>query len=253
MKKEDLSAAMTYIAEKYIEEADMFDMKNRNKIKRPLSKIAIAAIIAGCILFSCVAYAGISYIDWDAYISFFDDNGVENKIPVSEKAFFKVIPEDIPIVKEMENKLPMLKDDVEKILKFDILGSSLCDEYVIYNYDTLLNKKSNTVARVDLWCPEFIKIDENKNIDMSVHILSTNAEEGFIIPFIEGIDAAGGKVFVEEYLIASLNTKAVIYTVEDVPTLFRVAFVYDDIYYELTANNYNLSEFKEVLESLSND
>lgn len=252
MKKEELSAAMTYIDEKFIDEAENYNMKTRKFVNKRLSKVIIAAIITAIAVFGCVAYAGISYTDWDAFISFYNKNGEETKISVSDSAFFKDLPEDIPVLGESDPKIPMSENQLEETLGFDVLGSNLSQPNTTYYYSTLKNKKSNDVAKVHLYCPYLIKENETKHVDMLVNILGRKAEEGFILPFIEGVDAAGGKVFIEEYYIPSLSVKSVIYTYEDVPESLNVTFVYDNIYYQINSENYSLSELKEVLSSLEN-
>ena len=85
---------------------------------------------------------------------------------------------------------------------------------------------------------------------MSVDILSTDAEEGYILPFIEGKDAAGEKTYVETYELKSLSVSAVIYTLEWQKERLTATFVYDDLYYIFIADNYTLDEFKAILNTL---
>ena len=87
MKKEELSAAMSDIDIKFIEEAENYNMSKRKIIKRPLSRMAVAAIVIGCLVFGGVAYAGTTLTDWKSVISFFDDKffkKVENKTKVDK-------------------------------------------------------------------------------------------------------------------------------------------------------------------------
>lgn len=250
MKKEDLSAALSDISEKYISEAESYDMSNKNIIRRPLSRIAVAAIIIGCLVFGSAAYAGVTLTDWEAVISFFDDKGNETQVTVSDRAFFKELPDGLPVPGDGEPMTSMTKDEVENLLGFKILDSELTGESTVFNYDAYINYNSSSVAVVKLWVPRFITEDETKSINMSVSILSTNAEEGYIYPFIEGNDAMGGKAYQETYTIDALDIDAVMYTHSDNPSRLNATFVYDDIYYHFIAENYTLDEFKAVLDTL---
>ncbi len=249
MKKEDLSVAMSNIDVKFIEEAENCNMTKRKIIKRPLSRLAVAAILLGCLVFSGVAYAGATLTDWESVISFFDKDGNETKVTVSDEAFFKELPDGLPVPGDGEPMIPMTKDEVESLLGFEILGSELSPESTIFNYDANVNFNSNSVATVSLWCPGFIKESKNKSINMSVDILSTDAEEGYILPFIEGKDAMGGKVYGETYTLESLDADAVIYTY-DWDNRTNATFVYDNVYYTVSAYEYTLDEFKAIVNTL---
>lgn len=249
MKKEDLSAAMNSIDVKFIEEAENYDMTKRKIIKRPLSRLAIAAIIIGCLVFSGAAYAGATLTDWESVISFFDKDGKETQVIVSDKAFFKELPDSLPVPGDGEPMIPMKRAEVEALLGFEFLDSELAPDNIDYNYDANVNYKNDDIATVSLWCPDFIKESKNKNINMSVDILSTDAEEGYILPFIEGKDAAGGKVYQETYALENLDADSVIYTY-DHDNRINATFVYDNIYYTISAYEYTLDEFKAILNTL---
>ena len=68
MKKEELSAAMSDIDICFIEEAENYDMSKRKIIKRPLGRMAVAAIVIGCLVFGGIAYAGTTLTDWKSVI-----------------------------------------------------------------------------------------------------------------------------------------------------------------------------------------
>lgn len=250
MKKEDLSAAMSNIDVKFIEEAENCDMIKRKVIRRPLSRLAVAAIIIGCLVFGSAAYAGLALTNWESVISFFDEDGKETQITVSDKAFFKELPDGLPVPGDGEPMIPMTKNEVESLLGFEILDSELAPDNIDYNYDANINHKNDDIATVSLWCPNFIKESKNKNINMSVDILSTDAEEGYILPFIEGKDAMGGKVFVGTYELENLCVSTVIYTSDQQPEKLTSTFVYDDIYYSMSSYNYELEEFLDILATL---
>ena len=250
MKKEELSAAMSDIDLKFIDEAENYDMSKRKIIKRPLSRIAVAAIVIGCLVFGGVAYAGTTLTDWKSVISFFDKDGNETQVTVSDEAFFKELPDGLPVPGDGEPMIAMGREEVEGLLGFKILDSELSPDSTVFIYDAYANKNDGAVALVDLWVPNFIKESESKNINMSVSILSTKAEEGYILPFIEGKDAMGGKLHIETYKIEALNTNAVIYSAVDAENLLKATIVYDDVYYTISAYEYTLDEFKSILNTL---
>ena len=249
MKKEELSAAMSDIDIRFIEEAENYNMSKRKIIKRPLSRMAVAAIVIGCLVFGGVAYAGTTLTDWKSVISFFDDKGNEVQVTVSDEAFFKELPDGLPVPGDGEPMISMTKSEVEELLGFQILYSDLSTENKFY-YDANLNSKNDYVATVDLWCPNFIKENETKYISYSIDILSTDAEEGYILPFIEGKDAMGGKLHIETYKIEALNTNAVIYSAVDDENMLKATIVYDDVYYTISAYEYTIGEFKTILNTL---
>ena len=251
MKKEELSAAMSNIDMRFIEEAENYNMSKRKIIKRPLSRMAVAAIIITCVaLIGGAAYAGTALTDWESVISFFDDKGNETQVTVSDEAFFKELPDGLPVPGDGEPMIAMTRDEVESLLGFNILDSELSPDSTILNYDAYVNHGNGDVAVVKLWVPDFITGSETKSINMSVDILSTDAEEGYILPFIEGKDASGGKVYQEICTIENLGVDAVMYTHDDLPTRLNATFVHDDIYYHFIAENYTLDEFKTILNTL---
>ena len=251
MKKEELSAAMSDIDLKFIDEAENYDMSKRKIIRRPLSRMAVAAIIiSSIILIGGVAYAVTALTSWESVISFFDKDGNETQVTVSDEAFFKELPDGLPVPGDGEPMIPMTKNEVVELLGFNILGSDLSTESTVFNYNAYANNKDKAVAVVGLWVPNFIKESETKNINMSISILSTKAEEGYILPFIEGKDAMGGKVHIDTYKIETLDANAVIYTAGSEEGLFKATFVYDDVSYTISSYNYTLDELKAILNPL---
>ena len=250
MKKEELSAAMSNINTKFIDEAENHDMSKIKIIKRPLSRMAVAAIVIGCLVFGGVAYAGTALTSWESVISFFDDKGNKVDVTVSDEAFFKELPEDLPVPGDGEPMIAMTRDEVESLLGFNILDSELSPENTVFNYDAFANEKDSAVALIDLWVPYFIKESESKHINMSVSILSTKAEEGYILPFIEGKDAMGGKIYVGTYDLENLSVDTVVYTSDWMPERLTATFLYDNLYYSFIADNYELEEFLDILNTL---
>lgn len=248
MNQEDLSMAINNLHENYITEAENFHAVKHKRIRRPVSRLAVAAIIAAClVLGSVAAYAGVHLYEWTASMTFHDGT----KVTVSENAFFKEIPDGVPVVRENECMMEMTRAEVEKILGFGILHSPLSSESTVYNYWTAVNSDGKTVARVDLWCPDFICNDENKRINLLVAMLDVDAEDGYIYPFMEGTDAMGGKNYVGTYSLARLDTNAVIYSAEDMPTLLKAVLVFDNVQYTLSSYEYSLDEFLDVLHTLT--
>ena len=212
--------------------------------------MAVAAIVIGCLVFGGVAYAGTTLTDWKSVISFFDKDGNETQVTVSDEAFFKELPDGLPVPGDGEPMIAMGRDEVEGLLGFKILDSELSPDSTVFNYDAYVNKNDGAVAVVSLCCPGFVEERETKNINCSIDILSTNAEEGYILPFIEGKDAMGGKLHIETYKIEALNTNAVIYSAVDAENLLKATIVYDDVYYTISAYEYTLDEFKSILITL---
>ncbi len=249
MKKEDLSASISGIDIKFISEAEKYDMKAIKTYKNKVSYFVIAAVII-CFILSITAFAGVTLTGWKPTISFFDESGNKTQINVSEEGFFRELPENLPVLMENEPKMTMTKSEIEELLGFSILDSAFSDENTLYHYSANRNHKNDYVARVDIWCPMFISESITKHIDMSVEILSKNAEQGFIEAFKEGTDAAGGKKYLENYCAKESAFDAVIYTYEDAPSMLIATFVYDDIYYHIQSENYSIEEFRAVLDSL---
>ena len=249
MKKEVLSVAMSDIDIRFIDEAENYNMSKRKIIKRPLSRIAVAAIVISCLVFGGVAYAGTTLTDWESIISFFDKDGNKTQVTVSDEAFFKELPDGLPVQVDGEPMIPMEINEVENLLGFQILESELSTKTEI-SYDAYVNYKNDYVATVSLWCPRYIEENETRFISYSVEILSTNAEEGYILPFIEGKDAMGGKIYVGKYELENLSVSTVIYTSDWMPERLTATFVYDNLYYSFIADNYELEELLAILNTL---
>lgn len=240
--------AINSIHENYIAEAENYHVAKNKRIRRPVSRLAVAAIIAACLfLGSVAAYAGAHLYEWTASMTFHDGT----KVTVSENAFFKEIPDDVPVVRENECMMEMTRAEVEKTLGFGLLHSPLSADSTVYNYSTAVNSDGKTVARVDLWCPSFITENGTKEINLLVSMLSVAAEEGYIYPFMEGTDAMGGKTYVGTYPLEQLQTQAVLYSSEDMPALLKAILVFDNVQYSFSTTQYTLDEFLDVLHTLT--
>lgn len=246
MKKEDLSAAISYIDIKFICEAEKCDMKTVKIHRTKMLRFVIAAIVI-CLLLSITAFAGITVTGWKPSIIF---DGNNTQVDVSEEGFFKELPDNLPVMEVGEPSISMTKSELEELLGFSILGSELSDNDISYLYSASRNFSNSSVATVDILCPELIVESETKYIYMSIGILSPDADPEFIAPFKEGRDAAGGKIYLENYCAAQSSFDAVIYTYDELPSWLAAVFVYDDMYYSVDSRNYSIEELKAVLDTL---
>lgn len=248
MKKEDITKVFENINDSYIEEAVSFNAKKGRiiGIKDLFIKAPLAATVVILLLVGIMVYTAANRTNWSSSVQFDDGSTAQ----IIENAMFKEIPEDAPKTEEFGNMLPMTHEKVEAILGFDILCYENAENPTV-NYDTSLNK-DGTIARVDLWWPGIVSdgTENGKSINQSVYMLNVGAEEGYILPFIEGLDAMGNKVLLDKIHIEELNVDAVCYTAGDMPDRITVTFVYDDIMYSFTGNGYMLDEIIGVIKEL---
>ena len=249
MKKEIISKSLNDINSRYIEEATNFSNGKRYS-KLALLKMPLVAIILIILLFGTIATAGINIYQNASQIKFQDGSSVQ----LYENVPFRKIP-DTAVKSDEYSKIPMTFEQVAETLGFKILNYKDAFENEI-NYSTSLNK-NGSIAVVDLWWASFLKESEEKYATYSARILNENADEGYVYPFIEGIDASGGMEYNETYKINSLDVDAVIYTIGDSPYgenisdgRVSVQFVYDNVLYKLNFWNYTNEEIKIVLEEL---
>lgn len=248
MKKKDIQKIIDNIDNNYIEEAANYNVNKVKNIgiKNLFFKAPLAATIVILLLIGTIAYTAANRTNWSSSVQFDDGSTAQ----IIENAMFKEIPYDAPKTEEHGSMLPMTHAKVEAILGFDILCYENAENPTV-NYDTSLNK-DGTIARVDLWWPGIVSdaTEDRKSIDQSVYMLNVGAEEGYILPFIEGIDAMGKKVLLDEIHIEELNVDAVCYTAGDSAERITVTFVYDDVMYNFTGNGYTLDEIIEVIKEL---
>lgn len=249
MKKEIISKSLNDINSRYIEEATNFS-NGKRYAKLALLKMPLVAIILIILLFGTIATAGINIYQNASQIKFQDGSSVQ----LYENVPFRKIP-DTAVKSDEYSKIPMTFEQVAETLGFKILNYKDAFENEI-NYSTSLNK-NGSIAVVDLWWASFLKESEEKYATYSARILNENADEGYVYPFIEGIDASGGMEYNETYKINSLDVDAVIYTIGDSPYgenisdgRVSVQFVYDNVLYKLNFWNYTNEEIKIVLEEL---
>lgn len=249
MKKEVISNSLTDINSRYIEEAAEF--KNSKKsFKVIFFKAPLVAVIITVLLLGTIATAGINIYENSTQVEFQDGSTVE----LYESVPFRKIPETA-IKSEEYSKIPMTIQQAEETLGFEVLNHKNAFKNEI-SYSTNLNE-NGSIAVVDLWWASFLKESEEKFATYSARVLNENADEGYVYPFIEGIDVAGGMEYNETYQINSLQVEAVIYTIGESPYgenisdgRVSVQFVFDNILYKLDFWNYTNEEIKAILEEL---
>lgn len=249
MKRETISSAINNIDSRYIKESTDFSVNKKAFILRQL-KTPLVAVILIILLLGTVATAGINIYQNSTSIQF--QNGTN--VVLYENVPFRKIPETA-IKSEEYSKIPMTIQQVEETLGFKVLNYKESFKNEI-SYSTNLNE-NGTIAVVDLWWASFLKESEEKFATYSARILNENADEGYVYPFIEGIDAAGGMEYNETYQINSLQVDAVIYTIGESPYgenisdgRVTVQFVFDNVLYKLDFWNYTNDEIKIILEEL---
>ena len=245
MKKEKISLAMNNIKSQYIQEAENYSLSTKTQKKAHIFKFSIVAAVILCLVSGTVVFAGNHYFNWNSSITFHDGTTVD----VSDNIPFKKIPETIPIIDQNKDdkRLQFSHAEIEEMLGFNILSSKNADTDILV-YDTYLNK-NGSVARVSLYWNDFIRESDSKYIFASISMLNENAEEGYIIPFKEGLDAAGGKEYSNTYYLENLDTSVVIYY-SDFDNRPNATFIYDNVYYQFTGYDYTEEEFVKILGEL---
>ena len=142
----------------------------------------------------------------------------------------------------------MTHAEVEKVLGFNILGydKATSDEM---GYKTMQNK-DGTIGRIDLWWADFLKISEEKQMTLSISMLNKGADEGYILAFEEGLDAAGGKKLENVITLESLDVKIIVYTSGSHDNKLTMSFVYDNVLYEFGGFDFTESEMLSVIEQM---
>lgn len=249
-------------------------MKNNNKIKEAFNEISVSkdleekilnktiykeekrkfkyAYVLPLILLSLGLFMSIAYAEeikeffenWNAKITF--ENGEEKNI--SENAIYKKIPNTLKESTKEEYSIVQTHKGMEELLGFHLLSSPLSKNDKL-SYITLQNL-DGTIGRVDIWWPEFIEKENNKKISMMISMLNEKADHGYVIAFEEGINATGGKEYKNSYKIESLNTEVIIYGNDWDSERLTATFVYDNVLYELIADNIKEDELVEIIMTL---
>lgn len=188
---------------------------------------------------------------WSTGVEFVDGT----KVTLIENASFKEINENAI---KSDNPISMTLDEVEKNLGFHILDYEHTSSKLM-GYSTLLNENGN-IAVASLWWGGFIDNTNGqfgkdgdktgKVISVYISILNKDAEDRYVYPFIEGIDATGEKELDQVYEIKNLNAKAVIYGNSFDNSRLTSSFVYDNVYYQFISYNYSKEEMIDILENL---
>lgn len=260
-------------------------MKNSDKIKKAFSEITVSeslerrilnmtvnkeekakkrfkpvyiccVVLLVCALsFSAVYAENIKeFIEsWSASV----DLGNGEKLTISENNSFKVIPDTAIKVGEDENSPVMSFKEIEDMLGFKLLKLRENNTDEIY-YRTAQND-DGSIGKIDLWIPCFVKINEDKQVSVSVNMLSQNADEKYVSAFLEGLDASGGKKAEKGYMYAfksgpgatSEETNIVIYSNDWSSERLTAVFVYDDVLYEFVGKNMSQQEMTALIESLT--
>lgn len=222
---------------------------NKEIRKNHQFKIAYVGLIAigFCLLSITMVYAKDIknyFKKWSTSVQF--DEGT--RLEFSQNNNFKYIPIEAIKVGPNDESIKMSYQEIEEMLKFPILKLSKNNPEEIY-YHTYLND-DNSIGRIDLWMPYFLKYSEDKYLHLSVDILNKYADEGYILAFQEGIDATGEKNIEKKYKSDNLNTNIIIYTNTWSKKRITATFVYDDILYRFIGNNITKEEIISIIESL---
>lgn len=212
--------------------------------KYVFNSLIIGLLVAGFSLTIVNADKIINMIkEWATGVSFEDGTRVE----LVKNAKFKEILKTAPKGRDNGYVGNMDHDTVEKVLGVDILDSDEKDNNVL-GYSTYQNE-DGSIARVGLWW--IIKEEsDDKHIAVSILMLNKGAEYRYVAAFEEGIDATGGKELNQVYELKNLNAKAVIYGNDWDKERLTMAFVYDDIYYDVIADGYTKEELISFVETL---
>ncbi len=248
MNRENISKVIGNLNDKHISEAENYtSTAKRYSIKTFFIKVPVAACLILCLLVGAVAYAAYEAYEWSTYILFEDGS----KAQLVENATFKEIPDSAPKTEHTEDSIGTIKmthAEVEKILGFNILGydKATLDEI---GYETMQND-DGTIGRIDLWWANFLKISEEKQMTLNISMLNKGADEGFILAFEEGQDAAGGKKLENVVTIDSLDTKIVVYKSDSHDNKITITFVYDNVLYQFGGYDFTENEMLSVIEQM---
>ena len=228
MSEENILNAIGNIDDKIIEST----LNSKRKIKFTPLKKAIAIIAAVIIVIGgCSIAIAKAPVIWSYNIG---GEAVEEV-------------EGITIEKNPDIKAGILYSTAEINNK---LGVSLITSELIndeYYYQPII--EDDVLMRIDLWNSEALSKEGNKNLSILTTFLTQNATEKYN-PKGNDLDAAGGKVLLENYHIKQLDCDAVIYTFEDFETRNSVDILYENIRYHYIFDNFTLDEVKGILDTL---
>ena len=248
MKREDISKVIGNINEKHVLEAENYTSTGKQySIKSIFMKAPVAACLILFLLVGTVSYAAYEAYEWSTSILFEDGTKVE----VVENATFKEIPDSAPKTEITEDDIGyilMSHTEIEETLGFNILSYDKATSYEII-YRTMQND-DGTIGRVDSWWADFLEISEEKRITLNISMLNKGADEGFILAFEEGQDAAGDKKLENIVTLESLDTKIVVYKTGSHDNKITMTFVHDNVLYQFGGYNFTESEMLSVIEQM---
>lgn len=216
-----------------------------DKKKFRFNKFAKFAVICCslCLLvgISIPAYDAIKAYKWKSDMKF--EGGEE--VTLAADVVCKKIPDDFPTT---ERNFPMKIKEVEKALGFSLLDSDRnADEevgcFLEFNED-------GSIARLDVWRPNYAECGGWNSISMQIIILNEGADLGYALAIEEnGGDAMGNKQFVKEIYSEKLDTNIVIYRAgaykneyEDIKGNIVAMFEYDNMLYDISADYESVTE-----------
>lgn len=172
-------------------------------------------------------------------------------IELSEENGYKEIPLTAPKVPDEEppknyNSFKELESD----LGFKLLKPSK-DEIGI-GYRTRINS-NGSIGIIDLWIPGFIEESEDKSISVSVSIPNKYIDYRYYAAFA-GDDDPTDKSNVKVYKSDNLGVNIAIWDASSIYAYgnihYKATFVYDNVKYEMIAQEYTEEELKAVIENL---
>lgn len=249
MKKESISKVINHIDSRHIVEAENFKNKKvkTSKIKMFFLKMPVAACLVMCLLVGTVAFAAYEAYNWTTSILFEDGS----KVQLVENATFKEIPDSAPKTERTDDNIgtiSMTHTEIEEVLGFNILSYDGATSYEM-GYKTMQNK-NGTIGRIDLWWADFLEISEEKKMTLHISMLNKGADEGYVLAFEEGQDAAGGKVLENVIIDNSLDTKIVVYKSDSHDNKITISFVYDNVMYQFDGFDFTESEMIAIIEQM---
>ena len=216
-----------------------------------VAKLAVAccgvAIIAGV---TTVAYSAIKE-HYNSTIT--KENGTV--VELSSDVHYKELPEHT-LKDETFDENEVQWNQIVDMLGFPLLGNGDVDTGAVI-YDEMFNS-DGSVAVIDLYIPNFKIYGETdfiedgnkfymKRITLFIELLDADAEMGYVLPFVEGKDAMGGKELIAKYHSETLDTEVIIYNNVE---CMNGNFVYDNVYYRLSGWNVTEQEMREAIEGL---
>ncbi len=225
------------------------------KIKKHFKySYALSFLVVMCLLsFSIVNADKIKNAinNWRGVIKEKDGNIIE----LSKNNGYKEIPVTAPKVKEKDISINYKSfKEIEKVLGFKVL-KPLKDETDIF-YDTRINS-DNSIGIVDLWIPNYIEENTEKNISVRISIPNKYIDKNYYDAF-SGDDDATEKESVGVYKSDNLKVNIAMWDSSNIYSYpdgikrkhITAVFVYDDIKYWLGAEGYSKEEVKEIIENL---